>query len=331
MANAGAMGMMHEVRAPRRTRPLRVAHLSAAAAAAARVLAPTLDFFGRLRFLAARRLACCRADCGCALARSRSQGYFVGRKELIGWVQQYFQPNFSKVEDCASGVVYCQIIDSIYPGAVPMSKVKMGAKTEVDFIHNFKILQTAFSKKRIDRAIEIDKLSKKSFQTNMEFLQFMKCYWDMHAPNGEGGGMAAPLAEETQAAKNAVPTPEKAKPQKPAMAGGAKRAAKPAAKPAEAAGGMPRAAAAAAHGAGGASSAADVAAAQMEVTELKLSVENLERERDFYYSKLREVEVLCQAHEGESSPFLHEVLEILYKTDEADEFVTPDEAEVAVH
>ena len=32
----------------------------------------------------------------------------------------------------------------------------------------------------------------------------------------------------------------------------------------------------------------------LEVTELKLSVENLERERDFYYSKLREVEVLCQ-------------------------------------
>ena len=54
-------------------------------------------------------------------------------------MQHHFQPNFSKVEDCASGVVYCQIIDSIYPGAVPMAKVKMGAKTEVEFIHNFKV------------------------------------------------------------------------------------------------------------------------------------------------------------------------------------------------
>ena len=43
------------------------------------------------------------------------EGYFVGRKELISWVQQYFQPNFNKVEECASGVVYCQVIDSIYP------------------------------------------------------------------------------------------------------------------------------------------------------------------------------------------------------------------------
>jgi len=64
-----------------------------------------------------------------------------------------------------------------------------------------------------------------------------------------------------------------------------------------------------------------------EVTELKLSVDNLERERDFYYMKLREVEILCQQHEGESIPFLQEVLEILYKTDEADEFVNPEEQE----
>ena len=66
----------------------------------------------------------------------------MGRKELIGWIQANFQPNFSKIEDLANGVVYCQIIDSIYPGAVPMSKVKMQARTEVDSIHNFKVCVT---------------------------------------------------------------------------------------------------------------------------------------------------------------------------------------------
>jgi len=62
----------------------------------------------------------------------------------------------------------------------------------------------------------------------------------------------------------------------------------------------------------------------LEVTELKLSVENLERERDFYYTKLREVEILCQQHEGEKIPFLEEVLQILYKTDDED-FVEPEQ------
>ena len=122
-------------------------------------------------------------------------------------------------------MVYCQIVDSVHPGSIPKSKLKTSAKTEVDFIHNFKLLQTAFSKNKIDRAIAVDKLSKKSFQMNMEFLQFMKCYWDMHAPNGGGvnGGVMGDLSE---AAANYAPVAE----QQPAAA------AKPAArKPAAAA------------------------------------------------------------------------------------------------
>ena len=206
-----------------------------------------------------------------------------------------------------------------------MSKVKMNAKTEVEFIHNFKILQTAFSKKKIDRYIDVDKLSKRSFQYNMEFLQFMKCYWDMHAPNGDGpqSGAFADAAVE-----NNPPSVEK-----PA------RAAKPAAEPAASAKGMSSGPKRAGAGPNQRQPAPKPASERgslerkqrgaqqlaLEVTELKLSVENLERERDFYYSKLREVEVLCQANEGNNVPFLQQVLDILYKTDDADEFVTPEE------
>ena len=87
-------------------------------------------------------------------------GYFVGRKELTAWIQSSFNPAFQKVEDLANGVVYCQIINSVYPGALPMAKVKMDARTEVDCLHNFKLLQTAFNKKKVDRYIEVDKLTK---------------------------------------------------------------------------------------------------------------------------------------------------------------------------
>ena len=72
------------------------------------------------------------------------EGYFVGRKELSDWIRGNFDPGFNKVEDLASGVVYCKIVDSIYPGAVPMSKVKKDAKIEVDFIHNFKVCPRAW-------------------------------------------------------------------------------------------------------------------------------------------------------------------------------------------
>ena len=38
----------------------------------------------------------------------------------------------------------------------------------------------------------------------------------------------------------------------------------------------------------------------MQITELKLSVDSLEKERDFYFAKLRDVEILCQCPEIEN-------------------------------
>jgi len=37
-----------------------------------------------------------------------------------------------------------------------------------------------------------------------------------------------------------------------------------------------------------------VAELQITIAELKLTVDGLEKERDFYFKKLREVEILCQ-------------------------------------
>lgn len=40
----------------------------------------------------------------------------------------------------------------------------------------------------------------------------------------------------------------------------------------------------------------------MQITDLKLSVDLLEKERDFYFAKLRDIEILCQTSELESLP-----------------------------
>ena len=41
----------------------------------------------------------------------------------------------------------------------------------------------------------------------------------------------------------------------------------------------------------------------------------LEKERDFYYQKLRDVEVVCQEPECETLPYIQKILEILYATE----------------
>ena len=49
---------------------------------------------------------------------------------------------------------------------------------------------------------------------------------------------------------------------------------------------------------------------------LKIALEGVEKERDFYFSKLREVETLCQDQGEETAPFVEQLMEILYSADE---------------
>lgn len=41
---------------------------------------------------------------------------------------------------------------------------------------------------------------------------------------------------------------------------------------------------------------------RLQITDLKLSVDVLEKERDFYFAKLRDIEILCQDPELENLP-----------------------------
>lgn len=44
-------------------------------------------------------------------------------------------------------------------------------------------------------------------------------------------------------------------------------------------------------------------------------ITGLEKERDFYYQKLRDVENVCQEPEVESLPHTQKILEVLYATE----------------
>lgn len=79
----------------------------------------------------------------------------------------------------------------------------------------------------------------------------------------------------------------------------------------------------------------DTANAELELANTKLeettvNIEGLERERDFYFGKLRDIEILAQEHEESGQlpdeNVLKRILDILYATE--DGFVAPEEEEL---
>lgn len=74
----------------------------------------------------------------------------LSRGELLAWVNDLTNLNLPKVEAMGTGAAHCLIIHSIF-GDVPTHKINFKAVHEYEYVHNFKVLQEAFTRHRIDR------------------------------------------------------------------------------------------------------------------------------------------------------------------------------------
>ncbi|GMH25215.1 hypothetical protein Nepgr_027058 [Nepenthes gracilis] len=253
--------------------------------------------------------------------------YFVGRSEILAWINSTLRLNLSKVEEACSGAVHCQLMDAVHPGIVQMHKVNFDAKNEYEMIQNYKVLQDAFNKLKITKNIEVNKLVKGRPLDNLEFLQWMKRYCDsinggiLHNYNPlerreacKGGKDASKKGALSQtstkpstatAKSHSSQNPRKndvtsahtinqpPKPNKLISSGGP--------------------------------------AYDEQITELKLSVDSLEKERDFYFAKLRDIEILCQSPEIEHQPVVEAIKRILYATDNEASVMEEAQALVSEH
>ena len=111
--------------------------------------------------------------------------FFVPKGDLIGWVNTLLELEVESIEQLGTGAVYCQILDYMFPGKVAMQRVNWRARNEWEFLNNFKILQQGFLKCKVQKHIEIEKLSKSKYQDNLEFIQWLKRYFDLFNKNND--------------------------------------------------------------------------------------------------------------------------------------------------
>ncbi|KAF9124052.1 hypothetical protein BGX30_001121 [Mortierella sp. GBA39] len=233
------------------------------------------------------------------------------RGELIAWVNELLQLNYTKVEQLGTGAAYAQIMDSIY-GDLPMQRVKFATKHEYEYLGNYKVLQTCFTNRKIDKAVPTERLMKCKMQDNLEFLQWLKKYWERNFPGDHYDAAARRGAanEPLAAANRSTSSPAR----RVMNNNGANRSMS-------------------GRGSGDHLSAPNrslrgpspdhsvILALQTELQEERTTVAALEKERDFYFGKLRDIEVLIQ-QESERNPdtaeipLLKEIQAVLYSTEE---------------
>ena len=269
--------------------------------------------------------------------------FFVGRNELVMWVNTLLKTKIQKVEQCASGAIYCQIMDAAHPNIVPMHKVSFAARAEHEYVQNYKVLQTVFDKLRIAKNIEVEKLCKARPLDNLEFLQWMKRYFDVtvgEATEGydpvqrrmgcKGGGAQTSVSISTTTTSTSSSSVAACSKKHQTTTTMAKRqqnqqhgrdidstitsttttkhsnqnsydtlAHNNTRKNAEVA----------------AAAAAAAAAMREDLASLRLEVEKAEREREFYFEKLQDIEFICQRPEFENEVLAKCIEKILYLTE----------------
>ncbi|XP_069507128.1 microtubule-associated protein RP/EB family member 1 isoform X1 [Ambystoma mexicanum] len=270
----------------------------------------------------------------------------LSRHDMLAWINESLQLNLTKIEQLCSGSAYCQFMDMLFPGSVALKKVKFQAKLEHEYIQNYKMLQASFKKMGVDKIIPVDKLVKGKFQDNFEYVQWFKKFFDANYDGKDYDPVAARQGQETAPAP-IIAAPVLSKPKKSLNSSaddilvGATEAKTAKTEPSQAIKKMakiaPQRTAVAPQRNAVAPKSGPIlnkkasvnngeeesAELMQQINLLKATVEDLEKERDFYFGKLRNIELICQENEGETDPVLQKIIEILYATDEG--FVVPDE------
>lgn len=251
----------------------------------------------------------------------------LSRNDILQWINCCLDSSYGKIEELCNGAAYCQLTDMLFPGTLVFKKVKFNTRLEHESINNFKVLQALFKKHGVDKEVPIEKLVKGKFQDNFEFVQWFKRFFDANYAGHPYDALAARGGERLQgSAKN--PTKLSVAQPKASVPVAGRTSVKPVtnvirtSQLAQASSISPGN-----HHLGGSGDSHELNILRQQFEKLsveaeqnKVTIEGLLKERNFYFNKLRSIELLCQ--ENPDVELTKRLFDILYATE--DGFAAPD-------
>lgn len=186
---------------------------------------------------------------------------------------------------------------------MPVSKCRWNAKSTHEYVENYKILQQAFKKNDIKRYIDVNKLVLARPLDNIEFCQWIKKYFELNYGGKPydavgrrkgaeiyliaGGSKVNKMGENTQKPQAQTKLPSKA----PVATGPTTLARQPLKPTTNTAQNSATTAA-----------SSDPKVLKIQLAEAKKTMQTFEKERDFYFGKLRDIEMMLQLQGKEDHP-----------------------------
>lgn len=226
---------------------------------------------------------------------------------ILSWINGFYGIGYEKVEQAWDGAICCQIMDSLFPEVMSTAmwkKVRWDVVNQCDAEKNWKIVQQVLIKLEIKWKIPIAGLCDANFKQNLEFMQWMnhlfgiaykQTEYDALSRRTKGKQSDPKIYVADEKSKNTLKLKTARKKKYKKSAAGKGKTATPTTKK-----GNP------------------------ESVKIETQIDTLEKERNFYFTKLREIEIMCQTGDDKVSIISKKkLLSILYQKDANGEFQQP--------
>eukprot|EP00698_Gefionella_okellyi_P000242 TRINITY_DN10211_c0_g1_i1.p1 TRINITY_DN10211_c0_g1~~TRINITY_DN10211_c0_g1_i1.p1 ORF type:complete len:325 (-),score=74.20 TRINITY_DN10211_c0_g1_i1:153-1127(-) len=95
-------------------------------------------------------------------------------RDLLAWVNAVADADYSYIQDLKDGIAYCQVVDALFPGKMPLHRLVFDVKRPDDCTANFRLLADVLTRCNSGRTLQIEPLAHGKLADHIEFMLWLQ-------------------------------------------------------------------------------------------------------------------------------------------------------------